>query len=286
MRISHRYWPLWLCLSIGIIAISIYGLTDHNSSPGPNNSLYGQNSKLYVKAFPTTKNSSWMPVTELNLLNAPTTPGEKSIWEPNKTRITSHLWEVTKHPNRAPSDRELRDAYQLYNQTYQHALEANWTDPAEAREDGYAPIGNGMNDLHWYNNALFLDNATNNPEKPETLLYKRNESTTRFLGVMYESSSVTEPLNPPGGPTIRPHVHIWEEHWCFKQNVLRLQRPPCPQNWPKHRTSVQMYHIWFVEDKQGGPFATSMNLLASGKFDEAPHKLNQSEFNDAVLANQ
>ena len=106
-----------------------------------------------------------------------------------------------------------------------------------AVDAGYLPLGFEPNGVHHYlNTALRNDDATLDPERPESILYGRTPTGDLFpVGAMYMMSQVGET-----GPAVGGCITPWHSHGF-------------PFAAPGQQ-SVEMMHVWTVA-LPGGPYA-------------------------------
>jgi len=132
------------------------------------------------------------------------------------------------------------------------ASAAEWRDPRDAAELGYAPArlrrpGNAAGlFLHAEHRAFSNDDNYLDPEEPEVLIYANAPRRPLVLiGVMFAvPRGVRGPT--PGGPITRWHTHVV----CAKgekRGLAPRRDGSCPPG-TKRRQGAEMLHFWFTRD--------------------------------------
>jgi hypothetical protein len=225
------------------------------------NSELESNSTVYVSEW---NNDTWVKEEEFDDKNTST-----------------HIVEVNRYPNATPTEKQIEQSWQLYNQTYENAEEEGWFQIMNAARDGYY---NWRSDkIHYPNNQYLFDNQTLNTEKPEFLIYenRKNSPKVQLVGAMYTTQE-----KGVHGPQVGGPITVWHHHptryRCYAGKVFPLKisnAENCVYGEMGWKTP-EMLHVWFV-DHPKNQFATNMSIdpdLVKGK----PEKMSKSEFTSKI----
>ena len=133
----------------------------------------------------------------------------------------------------------------------------HWSDPAVAEKAGFRSIGDGFTGVeHLVNKAFLRDEATLDPDRPESLVYDTSKGGRTLVAAMYMVAPGTPLSKVPdiGGALMQWHVH---ENLCYFPNgmVAALTRSDgtCPAGLVKP-VPTPMIHVWITPNRCG-PFA-------------------------------
>lgn len=219
---------------------------------------------------------------------------EKQTWElENRTKISRYadrtgdpnvMIEVTKYPEVNPTREQLGNAWRLYNQTYENAIENNWFKKEKGLDSGYF---NWEGDaFHYPHENYTRQNGTLNPEKPEFLMYYKdpdNPEKTVLAGVMFQTNNVEKHGEQIGGPITNWHYHYFDPdvclaYWGAVSNV-EIRGPNgerCPENTVISNKSNEMLHVWFVQHPES-QFSSDM-VISEEVLNKGTKKMHKSEF--------
>ena len=213
----------------------------------------------------------------------------KDFWKLQKNINTQpyRIYEVDKYRNESLRDLYLQNAWKIYNKTYNNAKEKGWFNRTKAKEDGfYWPKYTGNHNI---NDEFWRDNRTLDPERPEFLIYRENNSNNSanmtgsdmLLGVMYMVNTVEKDGEQIGGPLTKWHYHTSANKNCYYNGFPRGKREVenCPERYISN-SSPEMMHIWFVDHPEG-VFATKMTV-PEGAIRKGNDRMNRDEFYEKV----
>jgi hypothetical protein len=103
----------------------------------------------------------------------------------------------------------------------------------------------------------------------------------KLVGVMYFAEDMDSKIRYDDNPLIKPHIHVWEKPFCYVEDVIRYESNCMKPDENMYWSSPEMFHVWFVDNKTGGPFATSMSLYKE-RATNAPSKLSKQGFIEAL----
>jgi hypothetical protein len=230
-------------------------------------------------------------------------PGEPRNWVPEDSISTEELintstgtYEVTRYPGLEPTEEDVEEAWELYNESFEAAKQNKWFNFSEADEDGYS-IEGGSN--HWVNtqNISIYTDGTLNPQNPENLVYYQdpNNSDNKILaGYMYRMPVGSyEPGEQIAGPLMVWHYHPMvtgrvPSH--INEYVLESNRFDTIEeaydslglknNYSERKRTGEMVHVWFVRHPEG-PFGTSMSVPK--EYLEKPEKMSKDRFVESIV---
>lgn len=184
-----------------------------------------------------------------------------------------YIYEVDKHRDEKPTERDYEAAWELYNSTYEAARQKNWFDYGEGIENGYK---NTYSRTHYVNLEIFHNNGSLNPERPEFLMYRTNGENKKVLtGVMYMKNSVDKAGEQIAGSLTQWHYHTFSREKCYYNGFSISVTDNCPNRYWGSK-SPEMIHVWFVDHPEGA-FGTQMGVTQE-IVNKGPEKLNKSDF--------
>ncbi len=223
------------------------------------------------------------------------TPETKPEWQaadevsPESSNYTTH--EVTRYPYCDPTVEQLESAWELYDETFEAAVDNDWFDLQEGLDDGYTEYGG----RHYLRADLLFNEDTLVPEEPEYLVYldhPEKDSEKVLAGVMFKEFGYEG--DQIGGPLTVWHYHPIEKFEPQRPGVASLLSEETGYDSfediyesefgdgdgvLKYR-SLDMLHVWFVEHPEG-PFGTTMGVPQEHL--EEPSRMNETEFKERVL---
>lgn len=146
-----------------------------------------------------------------------------------------------------PTVAQTAAAEDLYRSTVRSL--ARYADPAAAVAAGYAATGIRGHDFHADNPRYTKDDATLDPDRPETLVYAlRDDGTPVLLGAMFQVEGLRTHGPAVGGPLTTWHAH---EQVCFAllpPSLAGLTSPlgVCPAGSVTVALTNEMIHVWTV----------------------------------------
>ncbi len=199
-------------------------------------------------------------------------------------------YEATRYPRCEPTDEHLEEAWRLYNESFQEAVEHGWFEFENAVDDGFE---HEPTPRHYGNLEHFFDGEQLDPHRPESLVYYEHpeeEDEMVLAGFMYEN--IAEEGDQVGGPLTVWHYHpldgiegpiedliIEETEFGSIDEVFEEMFDGEVTEERKNRTG-EMVHVWFI-DHPMGPFATRMGVPHDRI--EEPERMNRSEFEENAL---
>jgi hypothetical protein len=137
---------------------------------------------------------------------------------------------------------------------------ARFADLAVAQAEGYRPLTPMVDgQVHYHNQAYYVDGRILDPERPEQLLFmQRPDGRIQFVAVMF--------LMRPGqrGPRIGGPLTVWHTHeLCLSPAdgiLLPVAKVPddCPPGLRPFGASPEMLHVWVI-DNPAGVFARDLD---------------------------
>ncbi|MBC5792410.1 MAG: hypothetical protein H8Z69_00055 [Nanohaloarchaea archaeon] len=230
----------------------------------------------------------------------------KTEWIPEKEfsfqNYSAGTFEVNRHPDENVTENDIREAWKVYDRSFEAARNNGWFDYEEARKDGYRLESTGY---HW----LDLDRKTRtkkavSPENPHNLIYydnPNNESQKILAGFMYHKRLGSTEHGPQfGGPLTVWHFHPMRTagYSGFIRKVVSMRDDiadtseyfdifsPEFENLEdylnKTPRTAEMIHVWFIKHPDG-PYATE--FVVDEEYIEEPEKMNYTEFRQFALEN-
>lgn len=169
------------------------------------------------------------------------------------------MYEVTRYPNRGPTDEERARAADLVQKTRAAAEKNGWFDYERASAAGFALLP-GLDHLHFGKKEFLADGRVLDPERPEFLMFYDTPEGKRLTGVMFLEATPEGHGPQVGGPLTVWHYHTWPPQCQVDGTSIAPPREDgtCERGVLSPR-SPEMLHVWFVEHPEG-PFATEMQL--------------------------
>lgn len=215
-------------------------------------------------------------------------------WEvENKTEISRYakktgdpnvMVEVTDYPNTDPTSKQLENAWKLYDETYENAVDRSWFEKQEGLSSGYFNWDGDA--FHYPHENYNRQNKTLNPEKPEFLMYYTdpdNQDESILAGVMFQTSNVKKHGDQIGGPITNWHYHYFDPEVCLAYwgavSNVEIRGPngeKCPENTVISNKSYEMLHVWFV-DHPDSQFSSDM-VVPKEVLEKGTDKLDRAEF--------
>ena len=149
-----------------------------------------------------------------------------------------------------------------------------WSDPAVAEAAGFRSIGDGGTGVeHFVNEVNMSDEATFDPDYPESLVYDTSEGGRRLVAAMYmvKRGTPLEDVPNVGGALMQWHTH---DNLCYnaqgKVAGITDAEGNCAPGLIKP-VETPMIHVW-IESHPCGPFA-ALEGIGGGRIPEGEERL-------------
>lgn len=192
-----------------------------------------------------------------------------------KGNLSEGIYEINRYPDSLPSERQLQNAWRLYNRSFETAKDRGWFNYSEGLKDDFIEADDPS---HYPNLDNLKDGSSLNPEKPEYLIYYDYGEKKTLAGFMFRRQSIGDRGGQIGGPLTVWHYHKYNEKWCLRDRFYRMDNIEDCSPVNVTYKSPEMLHVWFIR-RSGGQFATDMSLDDN----EKPQKLNKKEFMEREL---
>ena len=142
---------------------------------------------------------------------------------------------------------ELEAATRLLRRS--RAMARRFPTARAARALGYTPrrrLDRSVLMPHFTNDGHIADNATLDPRRPESLVYRRDRGgRLRLVAFMFRTAP--GPTTHPAGRYLRWHAH----GGCRRPrdaSATARPHPDCPRGHVLHIGRTMMVHVWFTDD--------------------------------------
>lgn len=149
-----------------------------------------------------------------------------------------------------------------------------WADPAVAEAAGFRSIGDGGTGVeHFVNEVNMSDEATFDPDHPESLVYDTTAGGRRLVAAMYMVKRGTPLADVPnvGGALMQWHTH---DNLCYNAQGhvagITDAEGNCPAGLIKP-VETPMIHVW-IEPNPCGPFA-ALEGIGGGRIPDGEERL-------------
>jgi hypothetical protein len=186
---------------------------------------------------------------------------QKGEWQPLSQENAKFLGttEISVYPPESePTTDQVKAADELIVQTTAAAFRHNWFDFQNAAKEGYRY----HDSIHYMSLDNINDGRILDPDRPENLMYYRNENgELKLAGAMYLMPTNDEHGPQVGGPLTVWHYHMSPVPLCwfdFPTTPNPRLEGPC-EIGERNVRSPEMIHVWLVDHPEG-VFATRMEL--------------------------